>query len=110
MNIASALYEDEAGFIVSAELVLVATICVIGMVVGLSEVAWGVNEELEDTGSAIGSVNQSFAYRGASGYKGIVAGSYYGDNYDMCDSQYDVSCDVYPTKERYGHNHDGYDD
>ncbi|HBN79405.1 MAG TPA: branched-chain amino acid aminotransferase, partial [Planctomycetaceae bacterium] len=30
------LYNDEAGFIVSAELVLVATIAVLGMVVGLS--------------------------------------------------------------------------
>ena len=101
MNIAHALYHDEAGFIVSAELVLVATICVVGLVVGLSEVAWGVNEELEDVGAAVGSLNQSFAYRGAAGCKGAVAGSYFGDEYDECDSQWNLACDVYPTPESY---------
>ena len=93
MNIACALYHDEAGFIVSAELVLVASICVLGLVVGLSEVAWGVNEELEDVGSAYGAVNQSYMYRGVSGHKGAVAGSRFGDEYDYCDSQFDLSCD-----------------
>ena len=38
-NLINALINDEAGFIVSAELVLVASIAVLGMVVGLSEVA-----------------------------------------------------------------------
>ena len=49
------LMADEAGFIVSAELVLVATILVLGMIVGLSEVANGINQELEDVGSAFSS-------------------------------------------------------
>jgi len=42
------LLNDEAGFIVSAELVLVATILVIGMIVGLSEVQHAVVQELGD--------------------------------------------------------------
>ena len=58
MNILNALKNDENGFIVSAELVLVGTILVIGMIVGLTELSFGVNEELEDLGSAIGSINQ----------------------------------------------------
>ncbi len=48
MNILNTLRNDENGFIVSAELVLVGTICVIGMIVGLTELSYGVNEELED--------------------------------------------------------------
>ena len=54
---AIALLNDEAGFIVSAELVLIASVCVLAMVVGLSEVANGINQELEDIGSAFGSIN-----------------------------------------------------
>ena len=95
------LYRDEAGFIVSAELVLVATIGVLAMIVGLSEVAWGVNEELEDVGSAYGTMNQSYHYRGTAGYKGAVSGSLFRDFYDECDSQWGISCDVPPQPERY---------
>lgn len=58
------LYRDDAGFVVSAELVLIATIVVIGLVVGLSEVSHAVNNELNDVGDAYGSVNQSFRYGG----------------------------------------------
>jgi hypothetical protein len=67
MNIFNALKNDENGFIVSAELVLVGTILVVGMIVGLTELSYGVNEELEDLGSAIGSINQTYHYTLASG-------------------------------------------
>lgn len=93
------LYNDEAGFVVSAELVLVATIGVLAMMVGLSEVAWGVNNELEDVGSAFGAMNQSYIYRGTAGFKAIVAGSLFRDFNDLCDSQWDITCDVPPTPE-----------
>ena len=46
------LKNDEAGFVISAELVLVSTIAVLGLIVGLSELAWNVNEELEDEETA----------------------------------------------------------
>ena len=59
-------WNDESGFIVSAELVLVATIVVIGLLVGLVEVQWGVVGELNDVGDAIGSLNQSFQFCGFS--------------------------------------------
>ncbi|HAW27080.1 MAG TPA: branched-chain amino acid aminotransferase, partial [Planctomycetaceae bacterium] len=51
-NIINQLINDEAGFIVSAELVLISSIAVLAMIVGLSEVANNVNQELEDVGSA----------------------------------------------------------
>ena len=59
MNILNALKNDENGFIVSAELVLVGTICVLGMIVGLSELSFNVNQELEDVGSAVGNINRA---------------------------------------------------
>ena len=84
------LWNDEAGFVVSAELVLIGTIAVLAMIVGLSEIAYGVSQELEDTASAFGAVNQSFRYTGLSGHAGSSAGSAFGDLVDFCDAAGDV--------------------
>lgn len=56
------LGRDEAGFIVSAELVLIGTITVLTMVVGLAEVSYAVNSELTDCAAAFDAVNQSYEY------------------------------------------------
>ena len=87
------LINDEAGFIVSAELVLISTITVLGLVVGLSEVSININNELEDVGSAFGAVNQSYHYAGACGHKGSVTGTCFTDEKDFCDGQNDITCD-----------------
>ncbi|QDV19346.1 hypothetical protein Pan153_40110 [Gimesia panareensis] len=63
-----ALWNDEHGFVISAELVLVMTIAVLAMIVGLSEVAVAVNTELNDISNAIGALNQSYAYTGFSSF------------------------------------------
>lgn len=105
-HIASQLLNDEAGFIVSAELVLVATILVLGMIVGLSEVAHNINQELEDVGSAFGAANQSYEFAGFTGHKGRKAGSEFGDARDYCDGQHDITCDGGATPESpYGHGY-----
>ena len=93
------LFNDEAGFIVSAELVLIATIGVLSMIVGLSEVAFNINQELEDVGSAIGNVNQTYQYNGAAGHKGQSSGSAFWDNRDAGDCDCDIVCNVAPTGE-----------
>jgi hypothetical protein len=85
-----ALINDEAGVIVSAELVLVSTIAVLAMVVGLSEVAINVNNELEDVGSAFGSINQTFCVKGILGCQGYVSGTEFRDNIDTCDATGDI--------------------
>ncbi len=79
------LIHDEDGFIVSAELVLIATVGVLAMVVGLSEVALNINNELEDIGSAFGSMNQSFQVRGSRGHQGSGEGGGFQDGSDHCD-------------------------
>jgi hypothetical protein len=90
-NIFTKLINDETGFIVSAELILVATIAVLGVVVGLSEIAFGINNELEDVASAFGSVNQSYYVNGVhSEGKACTSGSEYNDSADTCDSQWDI--------------------
>lgn len=98
MRTLNALYNDDAGFVISAELVLVLTIAVLSMIVGLSEVAVAVNTELNDISNAIGSLNQSFAFTGFKGsdsngkQKSFVAGSFFSDKVDDCDNN--QSCDL----------------
>ena len=85
------LLNDEAGFIVSAELVLVATILVIGMIVGLSEIQHAVVAELGDVAEAIGALDQSYNYRGiradleGAGEHASCSGSGFNDEEDDCD-------------------------
>lgn len=86
------LKNDEAGFIVSAELVLVATIAVLGMIVGLSELAWNVNEELEDVGSAFNHIKQSYVLTGTRGHKGRTYTSCFHDYVDFCGDEGDLTC------------------
>ncbi len=85
------LWQEEAGFVVTAELILISTIAVLAMVVGLSEVALGVSQELEDTGSAFGSVNQTFRYNGLAGHQGSSSGSCFFDLTDFCDRAGDIT-------------------
>lgn len=84
------LWKDESGFIVSAELVLIGTIAVLAMVVGLSEVASAINQELEDVASAFGAMNQSFRYSGLTGHGGTSNGTSFQDQVDFCDGANDI--------------------
>lgn len=54
----------QGGFIVSVELIFLVTICVIGLLVGWVSIRDAVVFELHDVAEAVGSVNQSYAYRG----------------------------------------------
>lgn len=90
MSCFHALLNDEKGFIVSAELVLVSTIVVLGLVVGLAEVSLNINNELEDVGSAFASIQQSYHASGSSGHKGCTTGSSFRDCPDFCAGQNDV--------------------
>ncbi len=68
------LWNDEAGFIVSAELVLIATILVLGMIVGLVSVRDQVVQELGDIALAFGRINQSYSFSGITGHTSSTAG------------------------------------
>lgn len=74
------LIKDEDGFIVSAELVMIATLGVLAMTVGLSEVAFNINNELQDVGRAFASMNQSFNVQGQSNAWGGNGGSSYNNS------------------------------
>jgi hypothetical protein len=80
------LWNDEVGALLSAEFILLATILVIGAIVGLKAVQEAIVTELADVGQAISNVNQSYSYAGITGHASITAGSIFGDDTDFCDT------------------------
>lgn len=66
-TIAAEFWLDEGGFVVSAELVLIGTILVLGVIVGLSSLQSAIVFELNDLALAFGSLNQSFFIPGTVG-------------------------------------------
>jgi len=85
MKVLTQLWRDELGFIISAELVLVATILVIGMIVGLASLRDQVVQELGDVGAAISQIVQAYSWSGITGHSSSVAGSEHIDATDFCD-------------------------
>ena len=81
---------DENGLILSAELVIILTITVLGMVVGLVNLQQGLLGEFADLGLAFQSLNQSYgtpSYYGCRKWWGRtswVAGSSFIDIFDGC--------------------------
>ena len=96
------LWMDEGGATISAELALVGTILVIGVVVGLSAVQDAVNTELADLGQAIGNLDQSYSTGGVSGHHAATSSSAYADAPDQCDAGTTSRCVVLCTGDRAG--------
>lgn len=94
ISLLNQLMNEEAGFIISAELVLVASIAVLAMIVGLSEVSLNVSEELEDVGSAFGSISQNYHINGICGHQASIFGSCFRDMIDFCDNNNDICPNV----------------
>jgi len=88
------LLNDEAGFLVSAELVLIFTLVFCAVAVGVSMVRDALVTEMSDVAESIGALNQSYTFRNVSasntpgttqGDHGSCSGSGYVDETDDCD-------------------------
>jgi hypothetical protein len=86
MNLVTRLWNDDLGFVVSAELVLVATILVLGMIVGLVSVRDQVVQEAGDVAAAVSQLVQSYSFSGITGHTASTAGSRFTDRTDFCDA------------------------
>ena len=89
----------------SVELVLVATLLVIGLIVGLSEVQHAIVSELNDVADAIGELNQCYSFSGfhktdrSNVVYTVTDGSDFEDQRDDCDNnQCQIVCDA-PANE-----------
>jgi len=94
------LWRDDNGAILSAELVLLMTLLVIGLVAGIKALNAAVAEELGDVAAAIGNLDQSYYYSGTrfmDGTNGPCAktqGAAYSDEMDQGDVQTDNAVQV----------------
>jgi hypothetical protein len=78
------LWADEAAFILSSELVLIATVGVLGVLAAMVSVRDAVSAELTDVANSLRGLDQSYYYRGMSavgpyGVKSWTPGSEYID-------------------------------
>jgi hypothetical protein len=80
------LWNEDAGAIVSAEIMLVGSILVLGVIVGLKSVRDSVVTELADVAQAIANVNQSYCFSGVTGHGAHSGGGQFNDSSDFCDS------------------------
>ena len=80
------LWTEETGAIVSAEVMLVATILVLGVIVGLKSIRDSVVTELADVAQAVANVNQSYCYSGVTGHAAKSGGGDFQDQSDFCDN------------------------
>lgn len=85
------LWNDDKGFVVSIELILIATIAVIGLIAGMTAVRDAVVSELSDVSGAVQDVNQSYAINGVVGHSAATSGMDYQDQTDHCDDVDDIA-------------------
>ncbi len=91
MNLMRQLWQDEAGVIVSTEIILVLMILVFGLIAGMVSLRDAVTQELADTGLMVNELNQSYSFTGnqntagAAGVNAQTPSSVFADNTDIND-------------------------
>ena len=91
------LLRDDAGFVVSSELVLLGSITVLGLITGLTTMRDQVVQEVGDVADAFSEINQSYSYSAISGHTSFTAGGGFYDANDMCERPWGT--DQYPGRE-----------
>ena len=113
MKLLRTFWIDECGAILSAELVMVGTLGVIGMTVGLATVSEAVNEELQEFAMAIRSLDQSYCVEGRTGCRAWTASSCY-QQQDVEETLAELQGYVHEhedaLEEHRGRHDDDYDD
>lgn len=65
-RLANQLFRDEAGVVITAEIIIIATVGLLSLIAGWNAVSNSLAFELGDIANSVGSLNQSFSYRGLS--------------------------------------------
>lgn len=81
------LWNETDGAVLSAEIMMIASILVLGAVVGLAAVRDSVVTELADVGQAFANISQSYCYSGVDGHGGYTDGGHFEDRQDFCDGR-----------------------
>lgn len=90
-HLAQRIWGDENGFVVSMELILIATITIIGLITGLATVRNAIVSELSDVAGATQDLNQTYFFNGVISPSATTAGSDFYDALDFADDSEDIS-------------------
>ena len=105
-SISRALWQDEAGLVLSAELIIIVTVVVLGLITGLACLQQAVVGELQDVGWAIRGMNQSYATTSFFGCRKIWGNTSWTSGSRYYDSSYAYMGGGYTDTEigagRYG--------
>ena len=101
------LTSDQAGAVLSMELLMLATTVLLGLLIGFTSTRDAVVSEISDVAGSVQDFNQSFSIFGVQGHGSSTSGSDYQDALDQCDSPDDpsgsadncVTFGVAPTQE-----------
>jgi hypothetical protein len=95
--------KNKGGFVISGELVLIATVLVIGLLVGTVAVRDAVLAELNDTADAYGTLSQSYQYEGVVAHaewaNDYTEGTYFNDGADRGDASVYLTYRAMPSVE-----------
>lgn len=91
MGTLTSFQNDDRGFLASSELVLIATIVVIGLLTGLVTIRDQVIQELADVADAVSEFDHSYSLGAITTTAGSVAGSVFVDSPDFCEAAGNVS-------------------
>ena len=88
LNLLKALRQDEHGVILSAEIVIVGSLLVIGLITGIACLQKSVNGELQDLAGAIGALDQSYSFSSfrKAGTHGSCCAYTAGSSYSNCEN------------------------
>jgi len=79
------LWTEEAGAVVTADLVLVLTVAVLGTIAGVGALSAAINTELEDLAEAIGALNQGYEVGAIETCHASFSSQANNDDQDACD-------------------------
>lgn len=77
MSLLQSFWKDESGSILSAEMVLLGSVGVVGATVGLKSLSHSINSELQELSYAFRSLDQSYCLSGYKSAYACTAGSAY---------------------------------
>lgn len=96
LNLLKALRQDENGVILSAEIVIIGSLLVVGLITGLTCLQQSVNGELKDLAGALGSLDQSYAYSAhrKQGFGDQCCAWTAGSSFANCENKADKCTDI----------------
>jgi Flp pilus assembly pilin Flp len=74
-NVMKKLWQDDAGWIISVEMILIFTIVSLGLIVGLTALRNALVDELTEVANAITAIEQCYSWSGLSNCSSSVCGS-----------------------------------